>query len=112
MNELAAFSGAFDRYTNSIIEYVRNRVDQALALERDRTDAELAELRDEINALAARPVNEQVSEELRSLNNRVARLTQTVAELMGGAPAAESLRVPTVADIRRGAHPSDPRKPW
>lgn len=97
---------------DNVADFVNAKVVQALALERDRTDAELAELRDEIVSTIARPSSELVAAELRSLNDRMTRLTATVAELMGGEPATQSLRAVDELEAERRAQTRDPRKPW
>lgn len=89
---------AFDRYTDAIMDYVGKKVENALELERDRIDAELLELRDLVADAAIRYQTPPAATEFELLNRRMAKLTETVSELMARIgplePVGYSVKVP------------------
>lgn len=95
MNADERLEKAAERFADNVAHIIADQVHRSVALERDRVDAGLAELRDEIAAVASqlRPaysvttsppgiVTVSTSDELALLNDRMTRLTETVAALM------------------------------
>ena len=82
MNASLTLDQAFARYSEAIIEYVQTHVRRSLELERDRIDAELLELRDLVADAAIRYQTPPAATEFELLNRRMAKLTETVSELM------------------------------
>ena len=82
MNASLTLDQAFARYSEAIIEYVQTHVRRSLELERDRIDAELLELRDLVADAALRQPASPAVTEFELLNARMAKLTESVSELM------------------------------
>lgn len=98
MSTLEDLDRSFKHYTDSIIEYVQVHVRRSLELERDRIDGELLELRDLIADAALRQPASPAVTEFELLNARMAKLTESVSELMSrlgpDEPAGYSVKVP------------------
>lgn len=98
MSTLQDLDRSFKGYTDAIIEYVQVHVERSLALERDRIDSELLELRDLVADAALKYQTPPAATEFELLNRRMAKLTETVSELMArigpDEPAGYSVKVP------------------